>query len=122
MYAAFLVSTPSLLLTKKAVVSGEDGDVSVFIYFVRFVLCDVTLQFYLLEEEMTSLSSWSTSLSPHHAPCLADYFVCYCELPFFFAFYLLPRPLRVFLSPCTSLTGTIRSGCFFKSILTASAF
>lgn len=43
-----LVSTPpSLLLTKKAVVSSKDGDVSVFIYFVHFVLCDVTLQFYL---------------------------------------------------------------------------
>lgn len=113
---------PSPLLTKKAVVSGEDGDVSVFINFVHFVLCDVTLQFCLLEEVMTALSSWSPSLSPRHAPCLAVYFVCYCELPFFSAFYLLPRPLRVFLSPCTSLTGTIRLGCFFKSVLTASAF
>lgn len=60
MSAAFLVSTPpSPLLTKKAVVSSKDEDVSVFIYFVHFVLCDVTLQFYLLEEVVTPLSPWS---------------------------------------------------------------
>lgn len=99
-----------LLITEKAVVSSEDEDLSLSFHLVHSVLCDVTLQFYLLEEVMTPLSSWSTSLSTHLAPCFESCFVRYQGLPF---------PLLSTSCPClfissTSLTGTVWLGLLFQ--------
>lgn len=91
-FAAFLVSVPQApLITKKGVVTIEDGHVSFSFHHVHFVLCHVTLLFCLPEEVIAPLSSWNTSLSP--SMLLIWSLFCYYGLPLF----------SLLSTPCPSL-------------------